>query len=206
MSFRTAEDEKSPVLSRNTALKENEHTNPRENVCVCVCDGVEKAHVWWVCSVCRHCPPLSRSPSSCMWTVYCRTESHQGSCHCRGKTRQQWISNNVSPFCPLPNWRHPQCLSQIWTNKMRISCNQLLLLFSCVWGLTMGAFPSSVQIGKYGGSSQKHELHVKCVKLCQLNEKNMTVCIGVNCECQCANNAVGSRFCCMTAKGNFGRK
>ncbi|XP_051533676.1 glutamate receptor 4-like isoform X1 [Myxocyprinus asiaticus] len=30
---------------------------------------------------------------------------------------------------------------------MRISCNQLLLLFSCVWGLTMGAFPSSVQIG-----------------------------------------------------------
>ncbi len=89
-----------------------------------------------------------------MWTVYCRTESHQGSCHCRGKTRQQWISNNVSPFCPLPNWRHPQCLSQIWTNKMRISCNQLLLLFSCVWGLTMGAFPSSVQIGKYGGSSQ----------------------------------------------------
>uniref|UniRef100_A0A8C1WL00 Glutamate receptor n=1 Tax=Cyprinus carpio TaxID=7962 RepID=A0A8C1WL00_CYPCA len=30
---------------------------------------------------------------------------------------------------------------------MRISCNQLLLLFSCVWGLIMGAFPSSVQIG-----------------------------------------------------------
>ncbi|XP_051956552.1 glutamate receptor 4 isoform X2 [Xyrauchen texanus] len=30
---------------------------------------------------------------------------------------------------------------------MRISCHLLLLLFSCVWGLTMGAFPSSVQIG-----------------------------------------------------------
>ncbi len=35
----------------------------------------------------------------------------------------------------------------------------------------MGAFPSSVQIGKYSGSSQKHELHVKCVKVCQLNAK-----------------------------------
>ncbi|KAI4886834.1 hypothetical protein NFI96_018401 [Prochilodus magdalenae] len=30
---------------------------------------------------------------------------------------------------------------------MRISCRRLLLVFSCVWGLTMGAFPSSVQIG-----------------------------------------------------------
>ncbi|KAF5906930.1 glutamate receptor 4 isoform X1, partial [Clarias magur] len=32
-------------------------------------------------------------------------------------------------------------------NKMRISCHQLLLIFSCVRGLAMGAFPSSVQIG-----------------------------------------------------------
>uniref|UniRef100_A0A8B9JJ50 Glutamate receptor n=1 Tax=Astyanax mexicanus TaxID=7994 RepID=A0A8B9JJ50_ASTMX len=30
---------------------------------------------------------------------------------------------------------------------MRISCRRLLLVFSCVWGLSMGAFPSSVQIG-----------------------------------------------------------
>ncbi|XP_076835860.1 glutamate receptor 4b isoform X1 [Brachyhypopomus gauderio] len=30
---------------------------------------------------------------------------------------------------------------------MRISCNQLLLIFSCTWGIIMGAFPSSVQIG-----------------------------------------------------------
>ncbi|XP_060791080.1 glutamate receptor 4b isoform X5 [Neoarius graeffei] len=30
---------------------------------------------------------------------------------------------------------------------MRISCHQLLLIFSCVRGLAMGAFPSSVQIG-----------------------------------------------------------
>ncbi|XP_061103599.1 glutamate receptor 4 isoform X3 [Conger conger] len=30
---------------------------------------------------------------------------------------------------------------------MRINCRQLLLLFSGFWGLTMGAFPSSVQIG-----------------------------------------------------------
>ncbi|KAI1903172.1 hypothetical protein AGOR_G00024480 [Albula goreensis] len=30
---------------------------------------------------------------------------------------------------------------------MRITCRQLLLLFSGFWGLTMGAFPSSVQIG-----------------------------------------------------------
>lgn len=70
----------------------------------------------------------------------------------------------------------------------------------------MGAFPSSVQIGKYGGSPQRYELRIKCVKLCQMNDKNKTVCIGVNCECQCANNAVGSRFCCMTAKGHLGGK
>uniref|UniRef100_A0A3B3QM70 Glutamate receptor n=1 Tax=Paramormyrops kingsleyae TaxID=1676925 RepID=A0A3B3QM70_9TELE len=30
---------------------------------------------------------------------------------------------------------------------MRITCQQLLLLFSGFWGMTMGAFPSSVQIG-----------------------------------------------------------
>jgi len=58
---------------------------------------------------------------------------------------------------------------------MRISCNQLLLLFSCVWGLTMGAFPSSVQIGKYGDACQRHELHVE---QCQMNDKNKTVCSG----------------------------
>lgn len=46
----------------------------------------------------------------------------------------------------------------------------------------------------------KNELHVKCVKLCQLNDKNKTVCIVVNCECQSVNNAFRSRFCCMTAK------
>ncbi len=34
--------------------------------------------------------------------------------------------------------------------------------------------------------------------------KNKTVCIVVNCECQCANNAVRSRFCCMTAKVIWG--
>lgn len=31
---------------------------------------------------------------------------------------------------------------------MRIICRQLVLLFSGFWGLAMGAFPSSVQIGK----------------------------------------------------------
>ncbi|XP_019467792.1 glutamate receptor 4-like [Meleagris gallopavo] len=30
---------------------------------------------------------------------------------------------------------------------MRIICRQLVLLFSGFWGLAMGAFPSSVQIG-----------------------------------------------------------
>ncbi|KAJ7996874.1 hypothetical protein DPEC_G00223040 [Dallia pectoralis] len=30
---------------------------------------------------------------------------------------------------------------------MRISCDQFLLMFSGFWGLAMGAFPSSVQIG-----------------------------------------------------------
>ncbi|XP_026860582.2 glutamate receptor 4b isoform X4 [Electrophorus electricus] len=30
---------------------------------------------------------------------------------------------------------------------MRIFCNQILLIFTCTWGLIMGAFPSSVQIG-----------------------------------------------------------
>ncbi len=54
-SFRTAEDEKSPVLSRNTALKENEHPNPRENECVCVCVCVSE---WW----CRE--------GACVMSVY----------------------------------------------------------------------------------------------------------------------------------------
>lgn len=31
---------------------------------------------------------------------------------------------------------------------MRIICRQIVLLFSGFWGLAMGAFPSSVQIGK----------------------------------------------------------
>ncbi|KAJ1075704.1 hypothetical protein K5549_018072, partial [Capra hircus] len=31
--------------------------------------------------------------------------------------------------------------------KMRITCRQIVLLFSGFWGLAMGAFPSSVQIG-----------------------------------------------------------
>ena len=31
---------------------------------------------------------------------------------------------------------------------MRIFCRQIVLLFSGFWGLAMGAFPSSVQIGK----------------------------------------------------------
>lgn len=31
---------------------------------------------------------------------------------------------------------------------MRIICKQIVLLFSGFWGLAMGAFPSSVQIGK----------------------------------------------------------
>ncbi|XP_070329793.1 glutamate receptor 4 isoform X4 [Odocoileus virginianus] len=58
--------------------------------------------------------------------------------------------------------RHrPQCLSERslgrvrekerapgrGEKKMRIICRQIVLLFSGIWGLAMGAFPSSVQIG-----------------------------------------------------------
>ncbi|XP_031694923.1 glutamate receptor 4-like, partial [Anarrhichthys ocellatus] len=42
-----------------------------------------------------------------------------------------------------------RCLSSVYNrNKMRISSRDwFLLIFSGFWGLTMGAFPSSVQIG-----------------------------------------------------------
>jgi len=46
MSFHSAEGKYAASGTRwNTALKEREHTNPGEKESVCVCDGVEKAHV-----------------------------------------------------------------------------------------------------------------------------------------------------------------
>lgn len=53
-------------------------------------------------------------------------------------------------FAPWVLIKPARCLSSVYNrNKMRISSRDwFLLIFSGFWGLTMGAFPSSVQIGK----------------------------------------------------------
>lgn len=96
------------------------------------------------------------------------TEWHCGRDH--RKTQQTWMFNRLwilfflsnvfislvflcdAALAPGVLIKAARCLSSVYNrNKMRISSRLwILLMFSGFGGLTMGAFPSSVQIGEWG--------------------------------------------------------
>uniref|UniRef100_A0A4W2HRU0 Glutamate ionotropic receptor AMPA type subunit 4 n=1 Tax=Bos indicus x Bos taurus TaxID=30522 RepID=A0A4W2HRU0_BOBOX len=65
--------------------------------------------------------------------------------------RRAWGAPRHSPQClserSLGRVREKERAPGRGEKKMRIICRQIVLLFSGFWGLAMGAFPSSVQIG-----------------------------------------------------------